>query len=656
MPYDDARRRGNHFAAPGKPYSPSVQNAPRVQNPNSYTRNPSTQTRVVGSSYPRSQGAGAYGANASLGGSPDGGKRGKGPVIAGVVAAIVLLVLIAGGICGFTLYRDARGMMDDAREMVDKAGVLKDAIMEGDDVTAHSVTSEVASGVSEMHRTADGIAWQLASFVPVLGQDVQTARTLIATADTLCQDALIPVVDQVGGVKLSNLVTDGAFNVDLISSLAETVSEVSPVVHDATGTIRDLPEAHIGKLNDAVDEVKSLAERADSAVNALNEIMPYIPSMLGAEGDRYYLIMAQTNSEVRSIGGLPGSVGVMTVSNGSLSLGEFEAASALHEYDPPAFATEEEVGLFSGAGITPMSSGIIPDFSRAATVFSQMWVDQKGGRIDGVIAIDPIFLQTLLGYTGGFTTSSGVQVTGENAARLLLHDCYQQMDSNQTDAFFSEVAGQAFDCVLGNLGSIGMTDLFETVENAMSERHLQVYMTNSDEESVMVKLGCSGALNSDETAPEVGFFVNDLTWSKISWYLSINNSVDEGVKNADGTTTYHVTTTMTNHLSPDEAAGLVDYIVGYNDSKRDRSDMLTFIYATAPAGGTISNMVYTNEDGSQANVGEYSYEGRQVFHHVNQIMGGKTVSYSYDVTVSANATEPLGFDVTPTAQKTAGWE
>ena len=67
-------------------------------------------------------------------------------------------------------------------------------------------------------------------------------------------------------------------------------------------------------------------------------------------------------------------------------------------------------------------------------------------------------------------------------------------------------------------------------------------------------------------------------------------------------------------------------------------------------------MVYTNEDGSQANVGEYSYEGRQVFHHVNQIMGGKSVSYSYDVTVSASATEPLGFDVTPTAQKIAGWE
>ena len=46
--------------------------------------------------------------------------------------------------------------------------------------------------------------------------------------------------------------------------------------------------------------------------------------MLGADGPRNYLITAENNSEIRACGGFIGSLGVMNVDNGKISLGDFE--------------------------------------------------------------------------------------------------------------------------------------------------------------------------------------------------------------------------------------------------------------------------------------------------------------------------------------------
>lgn len=584
-------------------------------------------------------------------------KRGRGKLIAGIVGAVLAVIVVLGGVCGFFMLRDYQEINAQVPNLMEEAGSLKDAVMAGDGETVRNTAAEIAGQVSDIHNRLEGIPWKLASFVPVVGSDVSTVRTVVAEADRLCQYALIPACDSLGDLNLSNLMTDGAINVGLLQSLADTLQSVAPVVEQSAETIADLPEPNIGKVREVVTKVQGVFEKANSAVTAINEIAPYLPQMLGADGVRNYLLIAQTNSEVRSTGGLPGSMGVLSIANGNISLGEFEPGAALHYYDTPSFGvTDEEVSLFSGVGVVPTSTTLIPDFQRAASILCQIWCDQKGGTLDGAIAIDPVFLQHLLALTGGFTAADGTVVNGDNAARLLLHDAYQNMETSQTDTFFSSVADMAFDNVLGNLSNINLGSLGQTITDAIDNRQVQVYMTNPDEENAMVQLGCSGNLNSDETAPEVGIYLNDATWSKISWYLSVDTQIGEGTHNADGTTTYHVTTTLKNNLSPNEASTLVEYITGYNPSKRDVTDMLDIVYIFAPAGGSISNMTYTDDSGNTAAISEATYNGRQFFTNTAQILGEKQVTYTYDVTVSANATEPLGVDTTPTAQSVAGWQ
>lgn len=625
---------------------------------------PVAATPVRATQAPRTaSGSGGNGGNGN-GGAPHSSydqqpprKRGRGKLIAGIVGAVLAVIVVVGGVCGFFMLRDYQEINAQVPNLMEEATSLKDAVMAGDGETVRNTAAEIAGQVSDIHNRLEGIPWKLASFVPVVGSDVSTVRTVVAEADRLCQYALIPACDSLGDLNLSNLMTDGAINVGLLQSLADTLQSVAPVVEQSAETIADLPEPNIGKVREVVTKVQSVFEKANSAVTAINEIAPYLPQMLGADGVRNYLLIAQTNSEVRSTGGLPGSMGVLSIANGNISLGEFEPGAALHHYDTPSFGvTDEEVSLFSGVGVAPTSTTLIPDFQRAASILCQIWCDQKGGTLDGAIAIDPVFLQHLLALTGGFTAADGTVVNGDNAARLLLHDAYQNMETSQTDTFFSSVADMAFDNVLGNLSNISLGSLGQTITDAIDNRQVQVYMTNPDEENAMVQLGCSGNLNSDETAPEVGIYLNDATWSKISWYLSVDTQIGEGTHNADGTTTYHVTTTLKNSLSPNEASTLVEYITGYNPSKRDVTDMLDIVYIFAPAGGSISNMTYTDDSGNTAAISEATYNGRQFFTNTAQILGEKQVTYTYDVTVSANATEPLGVDTTPTAQSIAGWQ
>lgn len=706
MPNDDYQpRRGNHFAGEGSTNNPSSRQAPRGAAPSetadfarAYRHGRSTQpsSRSAHAAHQPVQGAqratgaqqatprpqqqayqpayqpayhqGAARTHQGNGGSyhePSNKKRGKGKVIAGVIGAVVAVLIAACGVCGVLLYRDARTIMTQADTLMTQASGIQSAVLSGDGDTVRSTATSIATQVSDIHDTTDGLHWQLASFIPVVGQDVQSARTIIAEMDALCQDALLPACDELANMQLSNLFSDGAVNVDLIQSLVTTLQTVAPVVQTSAATIENLPDAHISQLDDAISRIKDVMSSANSALTSINEIAPYLPQMLGANGQtRTYLLVAQSNAELRSTGGFPGSVGTLTITDGRISLGSFESIgsnsdASLKRYDEPiSVVTPEEVAVFGPrVGTIPADTNYIVDFSRAMTVLSEMWKDQLGGVVDGAIAVDPVFLQSLLSLTGGVNTSFGTAVDGTNAAAILLHDSYTMFDTTTQDVFYSEVAAAAFNQLTSNLGNVNPMDLVNTITTAIDEHRFQVWMVNEDEENVMKTIGCSGTLSTDTTAPELGVYINDDTYSKISWYLSTHTYINSSTVNADGSTTYNVTTTVKNNITSAiaEAEGPQSggYITGSNTLKRDISDMINQIYLVAPAGGTISDV---SIDGTNSQNFYNTYQGFQLYHAMIQNTAGSTTIFTYNVTTAPDATEELKIVQTPTAQGIAGWE
>ena len=602
----------------------------------------------------------------SLGSSDDGGRghrrhhhHRRGRRIAAIVGAIVAVLVVVCGVCGALVYRDAMDVLDQSKDVMAQATTISDALKNGNGDELNSTVQGMASEVSSMHAKTSGPLWTAASYVPVLGDDIRVACGVVEQADNLMQNAFVPAAQSLQGVSLSTLLTDATVDVQTLETVSAALSQAQPVVKQASEAIDALPQAHIGKIRDAVDKVRGPIASAAETLRGLNEIAPMLPQMLGANGTRNYLLVAQNLAELRSTGGRPGSMGILTVDNGHISMGEFAGLQEVNNTEGGHYGfTDEEVAIWGGGrdrlGQYFGDTNLIPDFARDSQIWSEWWQDKKGTAVDGVIAIDPVLLQKILALTGGIEVD-GYSIDGSNAAKALLNDAYNEMPIDQTDQFFSDVASQAFDHVMGSLGSMSLPGLVQTLGDAVGEQHLFAWMANADEQALVVKAGAAGMLGNDSANPQLGVFISDDTWSKKSWFFSTDTQVSDGTTNADGTTTYHVTTTLTNHLTADEANNSVKAITGVNLARRDNTDMVMWIYLVAPAGGSISNVSQEGGDMTLQDFTELPYNGLSVTFANPRIDGGETMTVAYTVTCAAGAA-PMTVRTTPTAQSVAGWE
>lgn len=237
---------------------------------------------------------------------------------------------------------------------------------------------------------------------------------------------------------------------------------------------------------DALKTAETYCEKLDSMVHSLNSIVQVLPSMLGTESHandapRNYLILAQTNAEARPFGGLTGSLGLATVQGGHVSLQPFVSDSEIQNADEPVVdLTAEERLLFTDKlGKDIRDVNFTPDFPRTGEIMSAMWNRQYGVAVDGVIAIDPLFLQNMLAVTGGVAMPDGSTLDGANTARTLLHDVYARMAPQETDEYFAVAAQSAFDHIMRNAGNF--KSYVKALSTSVEQGHVVVWSAHEDE-------------------------------------------------------------------------------------------------------------------------------------------------------------------------------
>lgn len=610
-----------------------------------------TPAPYCGDDYSKPYGGYVYGPDGSRSGKR---KPGHGKKVAMVVAIVVAVILVAVGAYGFALYNSVKTVKADAATAMAQASTLKKSIKDGDGEALKSSVTVVANSTDAIYREVTSPLWNVATFIPVVGEDVKSAQTLVSAAKNLVNNALEPLSNEIAGVSLSSLVSDGAINAELISSLCSSGLEVLPVVEDSVNQINSLPDAHISQVATIINKVKEPLASSGDIIAALRPALENLPRMVGSEGARTYLVIAQNNAEFRATGGLPGSWGTITVDNGYISMGEF--TSILHQEGLSVAITEEEqAAIATNMDTDPAQVNCTADFVRVGEMSREYWLQATEQEVDGVVTIDPVFLQRLVGLVGGFTAEDGTEINGDNCARVLMSDSYAtyKNDNEAQDAFFSSVASTAFDHVMGNLGNIDSNKLVDVIKKSGEDHRLMVWMANADEEVLVKALGCSGDLQTDVTKPEVGVYVNDDTWSKIDWYAKLSTTVGPAVKNADGTTSYTVQTDLTNTLTLEETGPISNYVLGYNTEKRDDADMRSYLFIYSPYMGTLSNIEVTGDglvdEGSEIPVN--TLEGCQVARLHVHTGGGATTTVTYTVTVPAEATESLTVRMTPLANE-----
>ena len=581
------------------------------------------------------------------------------PVWGRVLVVVLLVAVIALGALGAALYVSAREVIGKARAVQGQAQSLSQCLYEGDAEQARTLADKVNASIAQIQGEVDSPAWRIASYLPVVGHDISNARTLADCAGDLSQNALIPLVDGVAGIPLSELVREGAIDTGKLSSMRGTVVQVAPVVVSNAQIITSLTPGMVSQLNEVLESAHDPLTAAIDVLGDADGIFSVLLDLLGDGGQtRTYVVLALSNVEARPGGGFPGSVGLLQMTDGVVSLGDFETIRVLErpvkEHGFSAETSEDELQMF-GPGLGAESSEITltPDFARIGQIAKAQWENAFGTTVDGVVGVDPVFLQRILALVGSVTADDGTVVTGDNASYELQSNVYwrygYEQDANaQEDEFFADVAEKSFSQLLDAMGDFDADTfgkLWQTMQVSGEERRLQVWMADETQQDYMRSFGISGTLQSDLSQPEIGFYATDYTWSKICWYLHISAELGEPVRNEDGTTSYAVTAHYRNSFTEEDAAIAPRYVVGGNPRKRSLSDMVERIYIMAPLGAAITDYQVHQDapvdpENAEPDIHGTLYGRDTMVSYINILGGG-------DTTVTFTLTLPAGIDAVP---------
>ena len=577
---------------------------------------------------------------------------------------------VAGGICLAVAAAAGAATPAMAADIVDglkaKAGDVTDLLNETlaafkglDFAGAGELASKTSAAVSDLRAQMQGPLWGAAEWVPVLGGDVKTARTLVDTLAGLVDGALVPVSQALSAVELDRLVVaDGSdriqFDVAAIQAVADAVRQAVPVLDEAASTLGGMGETHVAQLTEAVDTAKEKIAPLAGELDEVAELLEVLPGLLGVSGERVYGVLAQNNVEIRSTGGLAGQCCRVEVKDGLLSLSEVEGIrNFMNPGDDEAMCvplTDEEVALYSrSVGYMSVNTNCIPDFPRVCDIFGQLWFATNGERVDGFVALDPIFLQMLMGLTQGTKTADGTVLDGESTVRVLMHDTYWRNldDYAATDVYFTEAASAALDCIMGSISSMDPKSLLQVIRHGIDGGHLLMWASDAEEQAIIEELGASGEVALDPAAPQLGVYLNNGSWSKFEWYLNIDFSVGEAAANADGSRTYPCSLRLANAMTPEELEASNAVITGGNPAKRSEDDMLEVLNLYAPAGGRIE---VVNSNGQVDLADDKTYRGLQVVCGEAHVQIAAPAEITFNVTVSPEATQELSVRIPPTVQ------
>ena len=587
----------------------------------------------------------------------------------GIILAVVLAFLVAIGVTGYCLYDSAKTLKHDASLVMQDIANIKTSITSGQYQEAATYANNIAATSAHMQQEMSSPLWSVASVVPYVGSDVTNAKELINILNSAASDILIPLTATFANASLDSIIDEsGAIDVDTVSVMLSAAEEIAPAMNACAQKIAQVPAMNIAQLEDMLGSAKAKVVDLNNTYQEAVQYFPVIKLALGDGGQRAYLITAQNSAEIRASGGFPGAVASLDINDGKISLGSFGTPYEMFADNTPddVAPTADELEIFSDEFLTiSRDFGVDPNFERTASVWASAYTTETQNSIDGIISITPSMIQSMLKITGGITLSDGSELDGTNATKMLQHDLYWKYCSRETassenyeliDSLFADAAKQTFAKLLGSLNAKTLLSFAQTMLAGTETREVMLYFTNAEEQAQIESLHISGALNSDETNPKVGTFASIWIPSKLGWYLDVNTQVGAAVKNADGTTTYSVTTTFANTVDPAEIEQAGTYIMGKFDDY-ESGDMEPFLYIYAPAGGSISNLQSVNAStGASVDFAEGTHEGLQLFYipYTNgyrsetPLLPGQSIVCTYSVTVSAAAKSELGVMQMPT--------
>ncbi len=424
----------------------------------------------------------------------------------GVAGLVVVALVVLVGLYAAVRFLPAFSSAQEARAS------LRDAISHATNVTnldqagLAAAAADVADAQQGFGQLDDLLKHDpligLLRNAPIFGQQIRGADDLVAAGDDVVAAAneLLTVGDQFlaarngSGDPLPRLVA-------LMQQAAPAVQQAQQQLTDAEQHVDAIPDGLLAPIIDGRDELRDRLDRFLPALTAYSQADDYLPTLLGANGPRHYLVLAEDPAELRPTGGFMGTYGIVTIDNGAITtdfhdIYDLDRKPGISYVEPPRDLKGHLLGNYSWQLADANWS---PDYPTSAQEALTLYTHESGdSNIDGVMVLTTYAIDRLLTLTGPVTVPEyGVTVHAGNTLYVALANTRtSETPGVNRKAFLDYLASDLMQAVRA-LPATKWQAALKVLDEIRTERQAMVWLPDPQMQGHVVAAGWDGALRQD---------------------------------------------------------------------------------------------------------------------------------------------------------------
>ncbi|MCB8985125.1 MAG: DUF4012 domain-containing protein [Ardenticatenaceae bacterium] len=448
--------------------------------------------------------------------------------------AILLLGLIVVGWLGLKTWRIAR----TAQSLLERRAEVETMAAGG---LAHLDPERAEQLIMGVRQDVLTLKKEVAPFMPLmphLGWVPKYGSTLVIAPQLLdlAEAGVDTAAYAVRGLKPALVVLQPDSNTEdsALTVLARTLAQAQPDLRAANESFARVLAAReaIGDTRGLPGQVQDLFAQADEWLPLAEDGLQFVlvaPQMMGIDGPRSYLIVAQNEDELRPTGGFISGAGIITMADGRIQDFSFTNAYNVDNYlEKPYDIPPEPLEKFMGLELFLFrDANFWPNFPTSAEKLMDLYsYGQDVPPLDGAIAIDQHFLQLLIEAIGPVTIAEdNLTLNASNLTSELRQAWGVQEGQNAQEwvnsrkDFLGPFAAAIKEKIETDFGSVDPVRLLTNMNTAVQTKHLQVYSRHPQTEAVLDELGWNGRLAASPDSDFLAVIDTNVGYSKANVYV-----------------------------------------------------------------------------------------------------------------------------------------
>ncbi|HRN69702.1 MAG TPA: DUF4012 domain-containing protein [Candidatus Woesebacteria bacterium] len=435
-----------------------------------------------------------------------------------VFFSIVAVLAVIGIASYFLVIQPALRIRAKANEVVAEAKKLQESIKANDIDLLRSDIDNMSNKYTEFENEAKSVYW--ASFVPYvadLKSCVEAGRYMITAGDEAIE-AIYPYADLIGLKQGEQNFYEKSAEERLqtavltLDKMLERIDVVAQNIEEAEKRIATInPNRYPTKVGTYevrgnIQEAKNQFEGMATLFVDAKPFLKQLPSILGAEEEKNYLILFQNTAERRATGGFYTFYAVFNINKGKITIKD---SSDIYDLDNsiPNHPRAPEKILAYHKGVNQFflrDSNLSPDFVESVKLFNSLYEDSSHAiDYDGIITMDSKVLVDMLEIFGD-TQAGGINFSANIDERC---DCpqviYTLFDIVDRPVNYVKIDRKR---ILGNLmlelfyKAVGFSpsrywgQLAQTMFTNLDEKHMLLYFTDPETQKAIEALNYAGRI------------------------------------------------------------------------------------------------------------------------------------------------------------------